>query len=85
MTNRTRFIAYITKYALSEGIQNREVEDCFDISPDLVKLLSANHVHFHKGHWWRSYDEARHRAEAMRKAKIASLRKQIARLEGLAF
>lgn len=85
MTERTRFIAYITKYALTQGIQNFDVEDRFDISPDMVRHGSDASAYFHKGEWWRSYDEARHRAEAMRKAKIASLRKQIARLEGLTF
>lgn len=62
--------------------------DCFDISPDMVRAIGragAITVTFHGNEWHRTREEAVARAEQMRAAKIASLKKQIAKLEKLSF
>jgi hypothetical protein len=77
---------YITKYALSKaGIELRDVEERGD---GMVADRSRSfNIYFHgEGREWsRDYESALARAENMRIAKIASLKKQIARLEKLQF
>ncbi|WP_427023065.1 hypothetical protein ACP4J4_10515 [Aureimonas ureilytica] len=86
MSEPTRFAAYITKYALTDGIKRTIVEDCFSTSPTMVKELgTAYPIVFHGKDWHRTEAEALARAEEMRQAKIASLRKSIAKLEKLSF
>ena len=87
MTERTQFTAYVTKYALTAGVQEILVEDCFDTSPTMVKDLreGAIHNYYHNGDWHRSRDEAVKRAEKMRAKKLASLQKQIDRIRKLVF
>lgn len=51
--NRTRFTAYITKYALTQGIFEREVEDCFNISPVMVVDTKNHHNTYHRDEWHR--------------------------------
>jgi hypothetical protein len=85
MTERTRFIAWITKYALTEGIYSVDVEDCFNISEKMVTGLNRRDGCYHKPHWHRTRKEAVVQAEKMRAAKIRSLRKSIAKMERLDF
>jgi predicted translin family RNA/ssDNA-binding protein len=82
---RTRFTAYITKYALTHGIFEREVEDCFEISSTMVKDCKNSHNTYHRGEWHRSKDEAVAKAEAMRRKKIASLQASMKKLSDLKF
>lgn len=82
---------YITKYALSMGISVLEDAD-FEVG-DSGMLCPKSHVpfsgrnYFHKegGEWHRTKKAAITRAEEIRIAKIASLKKQISRLEKLDF
>jgi len=60
---------YITKYALTKGILEMEGEICEGLCND----------------WHRTIEAARSRAGAMRSKKIQSLKKQIAKLEGMRF
>ncbi len=83
MTERTRFHVYITKYAITDGLQEMIVEDRFDISPDMV--IAGRYKIYHKPHWHRTREEAIKQAEMMRAKKISSVKKQIARLENLVF
>jgi hypothetical protein len=86
MTERTRFMAWITKYALTDGILKMQVEDCFDTSPGMVeKVNGMNSQYFHGKDWHRTPEEAVARAEEMRKAKLASIDKQRKRIEALKF
>lgn len=88
MSERTIFRAFITKYALTQGILEKEVEDCFHVSPDMVSAVDnewREHYHGEGKDWHRTKEGAVKRAETMRAAKIASLKKQIARLENLTF
>ena len=82
MSERTRFTAYITKYALTQGIQEVEVEDCFNTSPMMVRDPAQRFwCTFHKPDWHLNPTEAEARAESMRQAKIASLKRQIVKLD----
>lgn len=86
MKSREQFTAYISKYALSQGILVRDVELCTDISATMVCTVGNEwREHYHNNDWHRTEADAKARAEQMRLAKIASIQKQIARLEKLQF
>jgi hypothetical protein len=79
--------AYITKYALTVGIQEVEVE----LSPDHPHYISwkeegvwGSLYAYGKGkQWHRTKDAALAKAEQMRLAKIESHKKSIKKLESL--
>lgn len=76
--------AFITKYALTEGILEKEGE----INPQARSMFCAENETFGYFHgegkdWHRTREGALKRAESMRLAKIASLKKQISKLEAL--
>lgn len=76
---------YVTKYALTQGILYREVEQSPGY-PGWVKPLDWNGPlpdHYGKGEWSSNVDIAMSMAEEMRRKKIKSLRNQIERLENL--
>lgn len=76
---------YVTKYALTDGIREIDVEECGD---GLVRTIGHRYdTYFHKEgrEWHRDQVSANARADAMRKAKIASLEKSIAKLRALKF
>ena len=84
--DRTTFTAWITKYALTNGIKKCEVEDCFDTSPDYVKDRTAQWGGgYHRKDWHRTREAAVARAEEMRLAKIKSLRKSLEKFEAMRF
>lgn len=76
---------WITKYALSGGIFCVDAEIRHDISSDMVTWGERHAQHAHGKEWHRTEGEARARAEKMRKDRIASLNKSIAKLEKLVF
>lgn len=71
-----------SKYALTEGLIEQEGEEVGD---SMVKIGSLQYLHGEGKEWHRTRESAAARAEVMRKAKIASVRKQLARLEALRF
>ena len=77
---------YVSKYALANGIQEMDDMELFVYDNGARKYV-ANHKHYlllGKGaHETREAAVAA--AEEMRQEKIASLRKQLARLESLTF
>lgn len=82
--DRTRFTAYITKYALTKGLYEIEVEDCFDAS--LTGIKGPGKWEYYRGReWHRTKEEAISYAEEMRANKLKSLDKQRKRIEGLKF
>jgi len=85
VAKRTRFKAFITKYALTDGIQEVEVEDCFDTSPTMVRPLGNKFTYYHAKDWYLTRDGAVQRAEKMRVDKALSLKKQLKRLEEMRF
>ena len=71
---------WITKYALTSGITEHDSESFWC---DMVKYGAMYYAH---GKYWHgSYIGALMRAEEMRIAKRASLKKSIARLEAMRF
>ena len=77
---------WITKYALTEGIFEKEVETCFDISPKMVSDKDGSYkTCYHKPDWHETRKDAVAQAEKMRIAKIASLKKQVKKLQGKRF
>lgn len=75
---------WITKYALTVGIFEEEVE--YTASAGMVSAYGGAHeIYYHKPDWHESYLKAKDRAEEMREKKIASLKKQIRKLGALRF
>lgn len=76
---------WITKYALSKGIKEKEVEQS-DEFPEIVCGKDLYDSYHGEGkEWHRTKESALAKAEEMRKKRIASLRKQIEKLEKLRF
>lgn len=71
-----------SKYALTEGLIEQEGEEVGD---SMVQVGSSQYLHGEGKEWHRTRESAAARAEVMRKAKIASVRKQLARLEAMRF
>lgn len=77
---------YITKYALTQGIFEKEIQDIKGGMVIVHSPCSINDVlYFHGKDWHLSRDEAVKRAEQMRASKIKSLKKAITDLEALTF
>ncbi len=76
--------AWVTKYALTAGILEVDAERCTDrmISVDAPGNYTSC---YHGDDWHDTREAAVARAEEMRKKKIASLKKQLAKLEALKF
>ena len=77
---------WISKYALTTGIFERQVKVC-DGNPDMVETMmdKSFQSYFHVGEWHTTKAEAILKAEDMRQRKIASLKKQLAKLETMTF
>ncbi len=74
---------YITKFALTKGIQEIEAESTQ--FPNMVKKIGKYIQTFHKPFWHESKKEAIEHAEILRKIKIESLKKSIQKFEKLDF
>lgn len=74
---------YITKYALTDGILEKEVETTF--SPTMVVTSDRIRQSFHKPFWHDTKEEAMLHAESLRQRKIASVKKLLAKLEKMDF
>lgn len=84
--NREVVSAYVTRYALSTGIQLVRARICHDVSPEMIAYNVNGFTQFaHGADWHLTVEEARKRSEEMRNKKIASLKKSIANLEELSF
>lgn len=76
---------YITKYALTEGIIETDIETFAD-HPTMAKAPNLGvHACFHRKEWHLTRADAVIEANAMRDRKIASLRKTLKKLEALVF
>jgi hypothetical protein len=79
---------WITKYALSQGIYSTDAEICTDISDKMISVKEKGSYYdqcFHKPDWYETMKEALEQAEKMKQRKIASLKKQVKKLESLKF
>jgi len=75
---------FVTKYALSVGIQSMDAE--IDINTRMIAVRDRGYVkYFHGTDWHLTLEEAKKKAETMRQRKIASLKKQIEKLENIHF
>ena len=73
-------VVYITKYALTRGIIEKEVTM---IRPTMVR--ADNYNYYHKPYWHETKEEAIKHAEEMRVKAIASTKKRLEALEKLSF
>jgi hypothetical protein len=71
---------YITKYALTKGIQEAEASQ---VEPTMIRVGVA--TYYHKPDWHENRKDAVVRAVKMRNEKIDSLRCQIIKLRILIF
>lgn len=78
-------IVYVTRWALTKGILEVEVDEPTERAPDMVVGGSSplGCVYYHKGQWHRTREEAERKTWDMRDKKLASLRKQITKLEDM--
>ena len=75
---------YITKHALTKGIEEKEVETN-NHSEKMVTTIDRYRNHYHKPYWHEDKEEAIAHAEKIRLSKIETLKKQIIKLEKLNF
>lgn len=83
-----RIRVWITKYALTRGIYQSNVEMCNpETSPNgmIVDTTTGCSVYFHKRDWCHTREEAVGQAHEMRVKKIQSLKKQLTKLESMTF
>jgi len=77
--------AYITKYALTQGILEKEVR-AVESCPTMVVVENSRFQEaFHKPFWHTTREEAVAQAEKMRIAKIKSVEKQLKKLQNMQF
>lgn len=76
---------YITKYCLTQGIFEDEVEICSDVSTSMCESITNRYTYFHKPYWQETKEEAIKHAEQMKERKIKALEKQIKKLKELKF
>lgn len=78
--------AWITKYALTQGIYAKEGEIAENCPTMFVgKEKGRSDDYYHRPYWHLTEDEAIAHAKEMQKKKIASLKKSIAKIEKLEF
>lgn len=82
--------AWVTKYALTDGIQKISGNVCNETNDKLLRYKNMGSSGMYYSHawgneWHRTPEAALARAEEMRKNKIASLKKSLAKLESMIF
>jgi len=79
--------AWISKYALTQGIFCINAEICLDVNKKMIQETGKGiyPIYYHKPDWYETEQEAKDQAELMRKKKIASLEKQVAKLKEMKF
>ena len=74
--------AYVTKYALTSGIQELDLEPS---DGGYAYDTGRYRTQYCRGEWHLAKSDAMAAAEAMRMRKIASLQRQVAKLEAMKF
>lgn len=77
---------FVTKYALTQGIKEVEVEDCGNgmvRTPGFLSNGGGRCFHGEGREWHRTKEAAVERAEKMRVDKIKSLQKSIKKIQDL--
>ena len=76
---------FITKYALTTGIIEKEVTP-YDRYPDMVTVTSERWgATFKKPYWYETKEEAINHCEELRVKKLQSLDKQIKKISKIKF
>ncbi len=87
--NNEDITAWVTKYALTSGIQKVSGTVRHETNSSLLSFRGgtdcSDSTHAWGNEWHRTPEAALARAEEMRKNKIASLKKRIAKLESTMF
>ena len=78
-----KITAWVTKYALTQGIMKVDGEVHHGTSSNMFSY--GEYGYAHGDDWHRTHESAVAKAEDMRKKKIASLKKSIAKLEAMNF
>lgn len=76
---------FVTKYALTQGILEIKA---IELDNEMIKQINegrTSYYHDEGREWHRTKDEAIKKANEMREKKLASLKKQIVKLESLSF
>lgn len=68
---------WVTKYALTRGVQK------FDNAQLFANGVIVNDTYFRKGEYYLSEQDAKERAETLRKARIAALLRELERLQAI--
>lgn len=77
---------YVTKFALTKGILEKEVSISSTSENMVVEIINeVYYSYYHKPYWYEDKAEAIKFAEEMKVRKIESLKKSILRLEKLKF
>ena len=76
---------YVTKYALTKGIIEKEVKESTVSKDMVVEMIGGYSNGIHKPYWYENKDEAIAHAEKMKKDKLISLEKQIKKIEKIIF
>lgn len=72
---------YITKYSLTDGVLEADAK----LNQKFPTMAVTNLGYFHGNDWHETKEAAIKKAEEMRVKKIASLKKQIEKLEAMKF
>ena len=75
---------WISKYALTKGLYEEEVRSCPGY-PDHRATVGLSVHYYRMGQWHETLEAAQAHAKTMQQRKLASLRRQIAKLEALRF
>ena len=80
---------WITKYALTKGIREADAS-VVEEHPNMIEIKRGSSPgylgeYFHKGEWYDTREAAVKQAENMRKSKVISIEKQLARIKALTF
>ena len=78
---------FITKYALTMGIQEKDGRVCDypGSTGNMIQIVGSINELYHKPYWHETREEAVEQAEKMRLSKLKSLRKSLAKFEKLTF
>lgn len=84
--DRRKFRAYVTKFALTKGIEAIDAEDFGDIKPGMIADASHwRYVYYNRIDWHFTIEEAKERADKVRRSRVNKLRRTIAKLENIQF
>lgn len=84
-SNKKYMKIYLTKYALTVGIQEKKVTQSTTSENTVIDKTNGYTNFYHKKDWYLDKEEAVKVAEGMRLNKIALLKKSITKLENLKF